>query len=61
MILRDPVAVWEVDGVAHDSVARLVVHLARRTLDRLKNDVLVETGGHPLGKLDPIGPAETTR
>src|SRR5438445_5334474 len=39
--------------MAHDSVARLVVHLARRALDRLKHDVLVETGRHPRREHEP--------
>ena len=38
----------------HDPVAGLVVDLARRPLDRLEDDVLVEARDHSLGKLDPV-------
>ena len=34
------------------AVARLVVHLAGRALDRLEDDVLVEPGDHPVRQLD---------
>ena len=37
--------------MAHDAVARLVVDLAGRALDRVEDDVLVEPGDHPVGQL----------
>src|SRR3954469_2081523 len=36
--------------MTEDAVAGLVIHLARRPLDRLEDDVLVEARRHPLGE-----------
>src|SRR5439155_7631139 len=46
VVLRDPVGVRQVDVVAQQAVAGLVVDLAGRAVDRVENDVLVEPGGH---------------
>ena len=41
VVLGHPVAVRQVDVVAEHAMARLVVHLAGRALDRVEDDVLV--------------------
>src|SRR4051794_3719481 len=55
VVLGDPVRVRQVDPVAHDAVARLVVDLPRRALDRLEDDVLVVPGGHSLRQAESCG------
>ena len=52
VVLRHPVGVRQLVAGAHDAVAGLVVDLARRPLDRVEHDVLVEARGHAVGQLE---------
>src|SRR5438105_1447254 len=54
VVLRDPVRVRKLDVVAEQAVARLVVDLARRALDRVENDVLVVARRHPRRQDDAV-------
>ena len=51
VVLGHPVRVRQVDRVPEDPVAGLVVDLARRALDRVEDDVLVEARDHAVGEL----------
>ena len=53
MVARDPVGVRQVHVVAHDPVARLVVHPPGRALEPLEHDVLVEARDHARRQLEP--------
>src|ERR1700674_3126166 len=54
MVRRDPVTVRQGDVVAERAMARLVVHLAGRTLERVEDDVLVVPRDHALREVHAI-------
>jgi hypothetical protein len=55
MVARHPVGVGELDVVAHDPVARLVVDPAGRSLEPVEHDVLVQPARHAVGQFQAAG------